>query len=436
MITQLLAENVKKLSAVQIDADGKPIVLTGDNEAGKTTVLDCIWMALTGKLPSMPIRAGETSGKIKLTIRIDDEDREITVERSFTGKGSYITVKDETQKKIASPQKLLDSLISSLTLDPHAFSRMKPKAQRETLLRIAGLDLTDWEKDYKEAYDARTIANRDAKQATAYFDGLDEAPKDTPDQEQSASELIDEIEAMQAKANQKNEEIRTRGLLGEAVEETKAEIKRLKESLANQEQHLKHRQEVFDKHVIPDAPTAEAIQAKRDALAKIEQTNTHVRTKQAQKAALATAQEKNVEADKADKKVKAILEQKEQMLEQADFGIPDLFVNDDGVLFEGKPLEQQSAARTIASSTRIAMRDESKLKLLIIRDASLIGSKIFKRIAEMADERGFQLWDERFQEEPGNSGIHITDGTVTHIAGQPVKSPTPPAEEVETVEGL
>ena len=124
------------------------------------------------------------------------------------------------------------------------------------------------------------------------------------------------------------------------------------------------------------------------------------------------------------------------MLEAADFGIPDLFVNDEGVIFEGKPLEQQSSARTIEISTRIAMRDKTKLKLLIIRDASLIGTTIFKRIAEMAEAEGYQMWVERFQEDPSEQGIHIVDGSVSHVDGVEVEQPAIEEEELETVEGL
>ena len=436
MITELLAENVKKLTAIQINSDGKPIILTGENEAGKTTVLDCIWIALKGKIPAMPIRAGQEAARIKLTIWLDDEEREITVERTFTTKSSYISVRDESGKKMASPQKVLDSLISSLTLDPLEFSRMKAQDQRETLLRIAGIDLTQWEQDFKKAYEARTIAKRDAKTASTYCEGLPASPAGTPKAEVSASDMLDEIEGINGQRRVRAAALTKQTEYKQIIKTAEAAIERLETELNDAKELASNYNRMVIEQKIPTAPSDDDLLAKRTELTKIEATNTNVRTAIAKAAAKVIAQAKNKAAEASDKKVKAVEAEKVAMLEAADFGIPDLFVNDEGVIFEGKPLEQQSSARTIEISTRIAMRDKTKLKLLIIRDASLIGTTIFKRIAEMAEAEGYQMWVERFQEDPSEQGIHIVDGSVSHVDGVEVEQPAIEEEELETVEGL
>lgn len=436
MITQLLAENVKKLTAVQIDADGNPIILTGDNEAGKTTVLDCIWIALKGKIPAMPIRAGQTAGRIKLTIWLDEEEREITVERTFTTKASYITVRDESGKKIASPQKLLDSLISSLTLDPLEFSRMKPNDQRETLLRIAGVDLTKWDVDYKALYNARTVVKGTHKQLDAAHSQLPEPPADTPDREQSAADLIDEIEGMSKQRTEFDDAVKVRDALDRDIAANKYEIERLEEALRLERKSLENFESSREHFTLPKEPDPEAMAAARERLKHIEAVNANVRIKLNKETSSDALRKAKEQVDRAERAIAKKLEDKQQLLESADFGIPDLFVNDEGVLFEGKPLEQQSSARTIEISTRIAMRDKTKLKLLIIRDASLIGTVIFKRIAEMAEAEGYQMWVERFQEDPSEQGIHIVDGSVSHIAGKAVTPAPVEDDEVEVVEGL
>ena len=58
-IISLEAENIKKLKAVRIDSDGKPIVdIGGKNEAGKSTVLDIIPYCIDGAraVDDVPIR--------------------------------------------------------------------------------------------------------------------------------------------------------------------------------------------------------------------------------------------------------------------------------------------------------------------------------------------------------------------------------------------
>lgn len=429
MITLLQAENVKKLQAVEIRPDGKPVILTGENEAGKSTVLDCIWMALGGNMPKEPIREGERSAKITLEVEVDDEPKKIIVERSITSKGSYLTVKDTDGNKLSSPQKLLDGLISSLTLDPLAFSRMKPKDQRDMLLRLAGIDLSKWEVEYKEAYDHRTAANRDSKSAAEVARELPDAPAGTPDESQSASELIEKVETARRLQRKRRDALTEKQATEQAIENDHKEIVRLQSRIQANEKRIAAME-------VPVAPSDSEIEEMQDSLRDIEITNSNVRMKQVKADAKKKADATAKLATDADKSVKAIEAKKVKMLESADFGIPDLFINDEGVIFEGQPLEQQSSARTIEISAALAMKDKTKLKILIIRDASLIGTKIFTRIAQMAEERGYQLWVEKFQEEPGEQGLHIIDGTIAYINGKATEAakPQPKEESIEEID--
>lgn len=47
-IVHLVAENVKKLRAVEISPKGELVTISGKNGQGKTSVLDAIWWALAG----------------------------------------------------------------------------------------------------------------------------------------------------------------------------------------------------------------------------------------------------------------------------------------------------------------------------------------------------------------------------------------------------
>ena len=315
-ITQLTAENVKKLEAVQITPDGKPVILTGDNEAGKSTVLDCIWIALRGEIPSQPIREGQTKGSITLTIEVDGDEQDITVELTFTSKGSYLSVKDADGKKKSAPQTLLDGLISSLTLDPLAFSRMKPKDQRETLLRIAGIDLTKWEENYKKLYEARTAVNRTFAEKQTAFKQCPEPPEGTPDREQSANDLIDEIEQMQAQRKAKEDAQFSLESLNETEQICRDEIARLEQELAKAKQEHAGLKKAIIAHEIPEAPTEEAIAAKREKLATIEQTNRNVREKLNRSTAEDAMKKSKQMVDRAEKAIADALAEKNKLLEK------------------------------------------------------------------------------------------------------------------------
>ena len=70
-IIELTASNVKRLKAVKIVPKGAVINLGGENEAGKSSVLDSIQMALGGEpSESMPVRQGEE--KAVITVNLGD----------------------------------------------------------------------------------------------------------------------------------------------------------------------------------------------------------------------------------------------------------------------------------------------------------------------------------------------------------------------------
>ncbi len=58
-IISLQAENIKRLTAVEIKPDGALVQITGRNGAGKSSVLDAIWWALSSArhIQSGPVSA-------------------------------------------------------------------------------------------------------------------------------------------------------------------------------------------------------------------------------------------------------------------------------------------------------------------------------------------------------------------------------------------
>ncbi|MBW2637225.1 MAG: AAA family ATPase, partial [Deltaproteobacteria bacterium] len=98
-IVQLSSENILRLNAVKITPDGNLIVVGGKNAQGKTSVLDSIWLAMGGKKAkhTEPLKKGTKKGKIVVKVSNGPEGqgrspRSITVTRTYTPKGSTLTV--------------------------------------------------------------------------------------------------------------------------------------------------------------------------------------------------------------------------------------------------------------------------------------------------------------------------------------------------------
>ena len=189
-IVTLKTENIKRLKAIRIDPEGKPVVvIAGRNEQGKSSVLDSIEYALAGKgsLPKRPIRDGQTSAKVELTL--DD----LIVTRTITAGGGSLKVTSREGTKHDSPQKVLDALVGKLTFDPLAFTHMDPSKQLATLKQLAGLDFDKMDESRAGVYDQRARINRNIK---SMQHGIDRAPdySEVPDQEIDINGLLEQQE--------------------------------------------------------------------------------------------------------------------------------------------------------------------------------------------------------------------------------------------------
>lgn len=415
-IISLESENVKRIKAIRIEPYGKPVVLTGGNAQGKSSVIDSLFIALTGKLGDRPVRDGSAKARITL------DTGEYIIERVIPAGGSpRLTVRNTGGEKISSPQTVLDTLVGSLTLDPLAFTRLKDREQREMLLKVAGVNLLDWEQRYKSAYDTRTIANRDAKRSEASWQSLPSVADNVPNAEASAKAIIKEIDIIREAQELRAEAVRNKKEKEERVESCKKRVAELEMELKEAQSDFFEQRAELEACVIPKAPSSEELQVARVKLEGVEETNKAVRQKQAKLEAREAFKKLANLADKADDAVQILMQEKATMLEQANFGVDGLSVSEDGVTYEGIPFSQLSTAEQVRVSTAMAIQQNPRLKIIIIREGALIGSEIWQALCAQAQEHGFQLWVEKFTETADSVGLHIEDGEIVARNGEPTK---------------
>ena len=174
-ILKLVAENVKRLTAIEIVPKDGAVVIGGPNEAGKTSVLDSIMMVLggAGTHPPKPIREGAKKATIAVDIG-DDKGVKLTVRKEIKAKGTVNLVVESADGKVQrSPQAMLDAIVGAISFDPLAFARMKPAAQIETLRALdPSLDFSKMDERRGELYEERRVINRQAKEASAVASDL------------------------------------------------------------------------------------------------------------------------------------------------------------------------------------------------------------------------------------------------------------------------
>ena len=438
-IVKLAAENVKKLKVVEITPNGALVEITGPNGSGKSSVLDAIFYALGSAkgLPSEPIRRGAKSARIQLDLG------EIIVTRKIGESGTQLVVESAAGARFPSPQRMLSDAIGAISFDPLGFIRAEPPDQFEMLRKVAKIevDIDAINGQNQRDYDARTDVNRKAKELRAQAAGI-EVPDDLPADAVDVDALITKLEeagthnatleqrkarreqaqrdAAQDRriANDKREEA---ARLRRQADEIEAVASKFDESAAAAEKKL------ADAEALPDPIDTAALRLDVDKARKLNDLIA-ARARRARVEAEATTEEAKATAlteamEKRDK-------EKEAAIGAAKMPIEDLTLGDGQVLYRGLPLDQASSAEQLRVSVAIAMAANPKLKVLLIKEGSLLDENGLQLLRDMAETHDYQVWLERV-DTSGKVGIVMEDG---HVAGPPysTKATDTPAASGET----
>ena len=422
-IIKLTAENVKRLQCVEITPQGNVIVVGGKNGAGKSSCLDAIEYALGGD-PSakMPVRRGEEKARIVLDLG------DLIVKRTFTAAGgTSLVVTNSDGVKQMSPQGILDKLVGKLTFDPLNFARQKPQQQAETMRALVGLDFAAHDLDREKLFNDRTNVNRHVKTLEAQLGGM--AKYDVPAEEVSGADILTEQrKASETNAANKEQRDILRALLNEqedgtiAIEEQKKEITRIKMELDEAEEHLKRMKMAIQNRsekIVTMSPAVSALvdvplDMFGDRLNAVEETNRKVRSN-VQRADLVKAlKEHSDNAEKMTAKLEKLDSDKRAATTKAKYPVEGLlFDASGGITLNGIPFEQCSAAEQLKVSIAVGFALNPKLRVLLVRDGSLLDEDSMNVLIAMAKEADAQVWIERVETD-AHTSVVIEDG---HVQG-------------------
>jgi energy-coupling factor transporter ATP-binding protein EcfA2 len=405
-IIELKAENIKKLKAIEIKPTENTVVISGKNGAGKSSILDSIWYALTGKdslkETSKPIREGTDHASV--TVDIGD----YVITRNWTANDtSYLKVENKEGAKYSSPQQLLDGLIGELSFDPLEFARIEKKAQKEVLLKLLGLnaEVEKLDGQYQDIFNERTFIGRNFKASKAQFDDLVKPRETLPEKEINISDLTKEL----SEAIENNKAVREIEYDIKENETRLTEVeKEITELLKEKEQLLSNikssKEHLTKARIIP-------IQDLQDKIDNAGQLNNEIRN--AENYYIKKSEVEKSEKDYKGKtaELEAIITKKSELIKTAKMPIDGLSFDDEGVLFNAIPFSQLSAAEQLKVSLSIAMSMNPKLKVIRIMDGSLLDSGNMEIIKNMANDNDFQIWIEKV-DESGKIGIYIEDGEI------------------------
>lgn len=414
-VLALNVENYKRLTAVEIRPDGDVVLIGGRNAQGKTSVLDAIYAVLKGGAAAretvQPIRDGQDTAVARLEIGDEHGNVEYVATRRWTkDDAGTLTVESEDHARFSSPQKLLDGMLGSITLDPLAFTRMDAKKQLATLIDALGdslgFDPITLDAERKGVYDRRTEVGRKVTDLEGQLRGYPEPDPALPAEEVHASELIAQVDEM-------TRQNRVRDAAIEKARQARADRERAQAALDAAQRALDAAAE-DERGRIAEARAAGERQDPAPLLGQLDEIdviNSRVRTQRDRAAVAEELSDRKQEQAQHTLRLQQIDKQKADGIAAAKLPVPGLGFDSDGVTLNGIPFSQASTAEQVRVSTALAMAGDPTIRVMRIDGGESLDSESLAIIEGLAAEKSYQVWISRV-DESRSVGFTIEDGTV------------------------
>lgn len=352
-INKLEIENVKRVKAVTIEPTSNGLtILGGNNNQGKTSVLDAIAWALGGNKykPSKPARDGSMNPP---TLRLELSNG-LIVERK--GKNSDLKVTDPSGQKAG--QQLLDSFVEELALNLPKFIESSAKDKANTLLQIIGVGDKLWELDRKEErlYNERRTIGQIADQKKKYAAEQPQYPE-APNELVSIADLIHEQQEILARNGENAKKRQNRENIVNSLHLSEARLKQLKEQLAQEE--ATHESLMSD-YIAANKSIEDLVDESTDeienSIANIEEINRKVRANLDKEKAEEDAKQYSSQYDNLTKQIQDVRDERTSLLDSADLPLPGLSVEDGELVFEGQKWDNMSGSQQLRVATAIVRK--------------------------------------------------------------------------------
>lgn len=418
-INQLEIENVKRIKAVQLEpCENGLTVIGGNNNQGKTSVLDTIAWALGGDRykPSNPTRDGSlVPPRIKLTL-----SNGLVVER--TGKNSTLKVTDPSG--LRSGQQLLNEFVDEMALNLPKFMAQSNREKADTLLRIIGIGhtLTQLQRQEKELYNQRHTIGQIADQKAKYAKELPFYP-DMPMEIVSAFDLIQRQQAILAK----NGENQRKRMLADELERRCVQMSSEMYTLECRLNQMREDYLIAKADLDTAKKTAEELQDESTAelekdIADVEKINIKVRSNMDREKAEQDATHYKMQYEALSDQLEEVRKQKRDLLSGAALPLDGLSVEDGELTYHGKKWDGMSASDQLRVSTAIVRSLNPQCGFVLLDKLEQMDLQTLRDFGSWLESQNLQAIATRVS-TGGECAILIEDGY--SIENQPAQPKAP-----------
>ena len=386
-INRLEIENVKRIKAVKIEPSATGLTIVGgNNNQGKTSVLDAIAWALGGN-KYKPSQAQREGSQVPPTLKIVMSNG-LIVERK--GKNASLKVIDPNGQK--GGQQLVDSFVEELAINLPKFMESTPKEKADTLLQIIGVGnrLAELELKENELYNNRHAIGVIADQKEKFAKEQEYYP-DAPKELVSIAELIQQQQAILAKNGENARKRQNVDTIQMQYSNAEANVSRLQEELAKAiDERDKFKQDLAiaqkDAMELHDESTAE-IEAN---IQQIDDINRKVRANLDKEKAEEDAKEIRQQYNALSVEIEDVRKQKRDLLTNADLPLEGLSVDDGELLYLGQRWDNMSGSQQLQVATAVVRKLKPECGFVLIDKLEQMDQVTLQEFGEWLKREGLQ----------------------------------------------
>lgn len=411
-IKTITVSNLKAVSEMTADFNGCTAVITGGNNRGKTSFLRSLTDRLRGLKTDMVLKQGEREGFYEL--ELTSGEKFIWQFNNKTKAGEKLTYISERNIPGAVTKDICNAYFPPV-FDVDRFLNDPPSKQKATLQKLTGIDFTEFDRSYKDAYETRTFHNKQYQIEKAKEEFVDpklpteEMPVAALEQQLSAIDLVKE--RVQNVRKGIDEKLRQ-------IQDNNAEIDRLMliiEQLGQKNADLSAEIDNGNTWLADEKnQPADADELMRNISAIKEQNEQIRKNNDARHQAERIAKAKK-NADSADEEVKRLEAEKLEVIRNS--SLPDGFgFSDDGITYNGYEFNKQqlSSSGIYIAALKLAALGLGEVKTLHF-DASFLDKNSLQQIEAWANANNLQLLIERPDFEGGQIEYQIIETTESKL---------------------
>lgn len=430
-IVSITGENIRKLTTVAVRMDGEPgvfrITSNGENEEGKTTLLNIAAMLFGGKKAVKPdtIQFGQNGAWAHAELT-----NGYGIERKFnaTYPDGFLTLTDPDGNELKAAQGIIDGWVGNASFDPGGILKKRTKDIEAAILCLAkDPDLKEKRdriaKERSGLTDERRPLNSTKQKAsrTKKPEGTRPDPVDVSGEMERLKGLREELDAREH-AFRMADDTKDRAIKrGDAAEVEDEKVERLKEALVAAEGEAKALRTQADDlwkeahtqnetaTTLPD-PT-ESITAVESHIADADEINESLEPWKEYDRSQKDGKEAGEKSDELTKQIKALDKEEEDLLKAAEIPVDGITFSEEGdMLLYGFSIEVASGMQRLRMACDMAYAENSDVKVCLLDEADSYSKKSIEEAHKVAREKGFQVLACQLGKD-GPGEIIIEDGT-------------------------